>query len=57
MKNCAKSVRVDKSRETYTCSQLFQWKDLGSKHTELLGLGALDRCTSNGYFKHHLNSK
>lgn len=60
MKNCAKSIRVDESRETYICTQLFQWKDLVSRHTcvDLLGLGALGRCTSTGYyFKHHLDSK
>lgn len=33
MKNCAKSIRVDEARETYVCSQLFQWQDLGGRHT------------------------
>lgn len=59
MKSCAKSITVDESRETYICSQLFQWKDRGGRHTyaDILGLGALGRCKSNGYFKHHLDSK
>lgn len=59
MKNCARSITVDESRETYICSQLFQWKDLDGRNTyeDLLGLGALGSCTSNSYFKHHLDSK
>lgn len=56
MKSCAKSITVDESWETYICSQ---WKDLGSRYTsaDFLGFGAVYRCTSNGYFKSHLDSK
>lgn len=59
MKNCAKSITVDESRESYICSQLFQWKDLGNRHTyvDLLELAALGRCIYNSYFKRHLDSK
>lgn len=59
MKNCAKSISVDESREIYICSQLFQWKDLGNRHTyvDLLGLASLDTCIYNSYFKYHLDSK
>lgn len=59
MKNCAKSIRIDESKETQLCSQLFWWNDLGGRYmyVDILELGALGKYTSNYNFKYHLGNK